>query len=111
MTKWLPFVLLPTTTSNQDWKAGEHSKVLAAKTPAVPQVSKLCCHGQSAQVEECEEKCDVTKQLIFGVLHPHYDVFYLIVLSLEYKFKFHPEQNEFIFCIDWPEDPIRIKKR
>ena len=43
-------------------------------------------------------------------MDPHYDVLSLLGLWLEYWFEHHPEEIEFIFCIDGEDDPIRIKE-
>ena len=44
-------------------------------------------------------------------MDPRYDTLSLLGLWLEYCFDYHPEQNQFIFCLDGLEDPIRIKEK
>ena len=44
-------------------------------------------------------------------MDPRYDTLSLLGLWLEYRFDYHPEQNQFIFCLDGLEDPIRIKEK
>ncbi len=56
------------------------------------------------------EERDAPQQLIFGAMDPRYDTLSLLGLWLEYRFEFHPEENEFIFCMGCLEDPIRIKE-
>jgi hypothetical protein len=57
------------------------------------------------------EEHDAPQQLIFGAMDPRYDTLSLLGLWLEYRFAYHPEQNEFIFCLDGFEDPIRSKEK
>ena len=54
---------------------------------------------------------DAPLQLVLGANDPHYDVLSLMGLWLEYRFENNPEENEFIFCIDGEDDPLRIKDR
>lgn len=55
------------------------------------------------------EERDAPPQILFGAMNPHYDVLSLLGLWLEYRYKMHPEESEFMFCYDGEEDPIRIK--
>jgi hypothetical protein len=59
------------------------------------------------------EERDAPPQVIFGAMDPHYDTLSLLGLWLEYRFEYHyhPEENEFIFCVDGDDDPIRIKEQ
>ena len=55
------------------------------------------------------EERDAPLQLVFAAGNPWYDCHSLMGLWLEYRFEFHPEENEFVFCVNGLEDPIRIK--
>ena len=66
--------------------------------------------GRLPWSKNVNEERDAPQQLIFGAMDPHYDTLSLLGLWLEYRFEFHPDQNEFIFCVDGLEDPIRIKE-
>jgi hypothetical protein len=67
--------------------------------------------GRLPWSKNVNEERDAPQQLIFGSMDPHYDTLSLLGLWLEFRFAMHPKQNEFIFCVDGLEDPIRIKER
>ncbi len=67
--------------------------------------------GRLPWSKNVNEERDAPQQLIFGSMDPHYDTLSLLGLWLEFRFVMHPKQNEFIFCVDGLEDPIRIKER
>jgi hypothetical protein len=58
--------------------------------------------GRLPWSKNVNEERDAPQQLIFGVMDPRYDTLSLLGLWLE---------NEFIFCLDGFEDPIRSKER
>ncbi len=57
------------------------------------------------------EERDAPQQLVFAAMDPWYDTHSLLGIWLEYRFEVHPEENEFIFCVNGLEDPIRIKDK
>ena len=67
--------------------------------------------GRLPWSKNVNEERDAPQQLMFGAMDVHYDVLSPLGLWLEYRFEHHPEENEFIFCVDGLEDPERIKDK
>jgi hypothetical protein len=76
-----------------------------------PKYEDYAVMGRLPWSKNVNEERDAPQQLIFGAMDPRYDTLSLLGLWLEYRFASHPEQNEFIFCLDGFEDPIRIKEK
>jgi hypothetical protein len=76
-----------------------------------PKYEDYAVLGRLCWSKNVREERDAPLQLLFGANDPHYDVLSFLGLWLEYRFEIHPEQNEFVFCVEGLEDPERIKDK